>query len=51
MQNIQDAQDDLEQYTRRDCLEILGIPEITGENTDDIVKKCGVNNWSGIGEK
>ena len=38
MQNIQDAQDDLEQYTRRDCLEIHGIPEITGENTDDIVK-------------
>ena len=30
---LQDAQDDLEQYTRRQCLEIRGIPEISNENT------------------
>lgn len=40
---LQDAQDDLEQYTRRDCLEIRGILEITGENTNDIVKNVASN--------
>ena len=33
---------DLEQYTRRDCLEIRGIPIQTDrEDTDEIVKKVG----------
>ena len=41
------AINDLEQYSRRDCLEINGIPQNTDENTDDIVvaiaKKVGLN--------
>ena len=36
---VQDVQDDLEQYTRRDCLELRGIPERIGENTNEIVMK------------
>ena len=49
--NLQDANDKLtarvaaleaqadqaEQYSRRNCLRISGIPETTGENTDNIV--------------
>ena len=31
--------EELQQYTRRNNLEIHGIPETTNENTDDIVKK------------
>ena len=31
------AINDLEQYSRRDCLEINGIPQNTDENTDNIV--------------
>jgi hypothetical protein len=31
----------MEQYSRRDCLEILGIPTIIGENTNKLVKKIG----------
>ena len=30
--------DNLEQYSRHDCLEITGIPEFTQENTDKIIK-------------
>ena len=29
----------LEQYMRRDCLEIRGIPVLTGEDTSQFVKK------------
>jgi regulator of replication initiation timing len=32
---------DLEQYSRRDCLEIRGIPQYKDEDTDDLVKKVG----------
>jgi hypothetical protein len=32
---------DLEQYTRRDCLEIKGIPQSESENTDLIVQQLG----------
>ncbi|XP_028414768.1 uncharacterized protein LOC114537858 [Dendronephthya gigantea] len=32
---------DLEQYSRRDCLEIRGIPMVMGENTNEIVKRIG----------
>lgn len=33
--------DDLEQYSRRDCLEIRGVPQLHNEDTDDLVKKVG----------
>ncbi|XP_069109209.1 uncharacterized protein [Argopecten irradians] len=29
--------DDLEQYSRRTCLKVAGIPEQSGENTDDLL--------------
>ena len=45
---LQDAQDDLEQYTRRQCLEIRDITEITNENTG---KECGIKHWSGTRRK
>ena len=31
----------MEQYMRRDCLEIRGIPVLTGEDTSQLVKKVG----------
>ena len=31
------AQDEAEQYSRRNCLRISGIPELEGESTDDIM--------------
>lgn len=31
--------DDLEQYTRRHNVRIFGVPEVEGENTDDVVTK------------
>ena len=33
--------DNLEQYTRRECLEVSGIPELQDENTDELVIKVG----------
>ncbi|EDO43021.1 predicted protein [Nematostella vectensis] len=33
--------DDIEQYPRRDCLEIKGVPVTPTENTNDVVKKVG----------
>ncbi|EDO29108.1 predicted protein [Nematostella vectensis] len=33
--------DDIEQYSRRDCLEIKGVPVTPTENTNDVVKKVG----------
>lgn len=39
--------DDMEQYSRRTCLKFRGIPELEGENTDElIVDAC--NNTLGI---
>ncbi|XP_028518224.1 uncharacterized protein LOC114576195, partial [Exaiptasia diaphana] len=32
---------ELEQYSRRDCLEIRGIPQSRDEDTDEIAKKVG----------
>ncbi|XP_028410709.1 uncharacterized protein LOC114533395 [Dendronephthya gigantea] len=32
---------DIEQYSRRDCLEIAGVPETEQENTNELVKKIG----------
>ena len=36
-----DSINSLEQYTRRDCVEIRGIPYVEGENTNNIVVKLG----------
>ncbi|XP_048576861.1 uncharacterized protein LOC116604220 [Nematostella vectensis] len=33
--------DDIEQYSRRDCLEIKGVPLTPTENTNDVVKEVG----------
>lgn len=35
---LEEVQEDLKSYSRRDCLELHGIPEMPGENTDEIVK-------------
>lgn len=41
--SVQNSNDinDLEQYSRRDCLEIRGVPQSKDEDTDEIVKKIG----------
>ena len=41
IQSHKNMNNDLEQYTRRVCLEIKGIPQQVGENTDNIVKALG----------
>jgi hypothetical protein len=38
---LRDSINSLEQYTRRDCAEIRGIPYVEGENTNNIVMKLG----------
>ena len=40
--NLQNSVADLEQYSRRNCLQIFGVPENGGECTDDIV--CDISN-------
>ena len=35
---LEDQIDSLEQYSRRNCLRISPVPEVSSENTDDIVK-------------
>lgn len=44
---LSSKQDDLEQYQRRQCLRIFGVPEDRGEDTDviaiDVAKKIGVD--------
>ena len=35
------AMDEQEQYSRRECLEIRGIPTAIGEDTDEIIKSVG----------
>lgn len=37
MASLRATVDDLEQYSRRNCLRISGVPEADGENTDTIV--------------
>ena len=32
---------DIEQYSRRDCIEIAGVPEVEDENTNELVLKIG----------
>ena len=34
---LENAQEDLELYSRRDCLEFHGVPEMPRENTDELV--------------
>lgn len=41
LQQTRSDLDTLEQYTRRDCLVINGVPSMDNENTDDIVIKIG----------
>ena len=40
---IREAQDELEQYGRRDCLEVRGIPQTESENTNDIIFQIASN--------
>ena len=39
--DLRSSIDDQAQYTRRECLEIRGIPRTAGENTNEIVKEIG----------
>ena len=41
LQSCETHLNNLEQYSRRECIEISGIPEVKDENTDDIVIKVG----------
>lgn len=41
MCNLEEEQENLNLYSRRDCLEFHGIPESHGENTDELVKRVG----------
>lgn len=41
LQSRETCLNNLEQYSRRECVEISGIPEVKDENTDDIVIKLG----------
>ena len=36
---LEEGQEELKSYSRRDCLEFHGIPETPSENTDEIVKQ------------
>jgi hypothetical protein len=38
---LNDIGNDLEQYTRRECVEVQGIPQSKDENTDEIIPKVG----------
>ena len=42
IKNLRDQQDEFEQYGRRECLEVRGIPQLHGKNTNEIVMKVGV---------
>ena len=45
--NLRHSSDELEQYSRRNCLQFFGIPESEKESTDDLV--CGIiNNRLGV---
>jgi FtsZ-binding cell division protein ZapB len=39
IKNLRELQDEFEQYGRRECLEIRGIPQLQCENTNDIIVK------------
>ena len=38
---LDDEQESINLYSRRDCLEFHGIPECSGENTEELVKRVG----------
>ena len=42
VKQLKESMDDLEQYLRRECLEIQGIPIEKTENTNVLVKQIGV---------
>ena len=39
IKNLRELQDEFEQYGRREYLEIRGIPQLQGENTNEIIVK------------
>ena len=39
LNQMNSAHDEQEQYIRRDCLDIRGVPTYSGEDTNEIVKK------------
>ena len=41
IEEIKDNMNDMEQYSRRECCEITGIPETPDEDTNDLVIKVG----------
>ena len=41
LKSVTKANNDLEQYTRRECVEISGIPQKPDESTNTIVKQLG----------
>ena len=40
--NLSRDLNDIQQYLRRDCCEITGLPVVHGENTNDLVKRVGL---------
>ena len=41
LKSVTKANNDLEQYTRRECVEIRGVPQKPDESTNTIVKEVG----------
>ena len=41
MSNLDEEQERINLYSRRDCLEFHGMPECSGENTDELVQRVG----------
>ena len=41
LQQVKQELNDLHQYSRRDCLELRGVPCLPNENTNEIVQKVG----------
>ena len=41
MSKLDEEQEAINLYSRRDCLEFHGIPECSGENTEELVKRVG----------
>ena len=41
LNQMKSVHDEQEQYIRRDCLEIRGVPTSSGEDTNEIVKNVG----------
>ena len=41
MSKLDEEQESINLYSGRDCLEFHGIPECSGENTEELVKRVG----------